>query len=75
MVVKSPPGSTLEVVEPDLLLQLLVVALDAPAELREADQRPDRRVGGDGREPELRRLLLPSGPLAQEPLLFSRRFS
>jgi hypothetical protein len=38
VVVEPSPGSTFEVVEADLLLHLLVIPLDAPAELCEADQ-------------------------------------
>ena len=35
---EAAPGSTLEVVEPDLALELLVVAFDAPAQLHESRQ-------------------------------------
>ena len=38
VVVKASPHSTFEMVEPDLLLQFLVVAFDAPTQLREAHQ-------------------------------------
>ena len=37
-MVKASPAATFVVSEPDLLLELLVVALDAPAQLGEIDQ-------------------------------------
>src|SRR5512133_1005703 len=73
MVVEAFPTPPLEVVEPDLLLEFLVVALDAPAELREEDEPLDRDVGVEVREEELRRLLFVLRPLVEEPLLLSRR--
>ena len=44
VVVKAAPGAALEVVQPNLVLHLLVVAFDAPPELCETDQRLERRV-------------------------------
>src|SRR6266496_2510075 len=55
---ESSPASSFEVVEPDLLLHLLVVALDTPAELR---------------EPELGGLRFIQGPLVHKPLLLAGR--
>jgi len=37
VVVKPAPSSTFEVIEAQLALELLVVALDAPTQLREAN--------------------------------------
>ena len=37
-VVEPAPGAALEMIEPDFLLHLLVVALDAPAQLCETDE-------------------------------------
>lgn len=68
VVMKSSPPSPLEVIEPDLLLHLLVVAFNAPAQLRELDELLQGDVGGERRQPMLRRLLLFRGPLVQEPL-------
>src|SRR5262245_41563521 len=46
VVVESSPASAFVVVEADLLLQVLEVALDAPSELGSVDERGDRRVAG-----------------------------
>ena len=46
VVVEAAPAAALEVVEPDLLLELLVVAFDPPAELGEADELDDGTLAG-----------------------------
>jgi len=38
MMVKASPAATFEMVDPHFLLELFVVALDAPAEFREPDE-------------------------------------
>src|SRR4051794_41288294 len=58
VVVEAAPAPALEVPQPDLLLQLLEVALDAPPQLGGRDQLLEGRRLGQGREPVLRRLLL-----------------
>src|SRR5258705_783765 len=68
LVVEAPPSAPLEVAEPDLLLELLIVALDAPAQLGDIDQLADRDVMWKGREPVFGRLLLTFRPLDQQPL-------
>lgn len=45
VMVKTAPGASLEVVEAYLLLQLLVVALDAPTEFHQTDQFASARGG------------------------------
>jgi len=42
---ESAPASALEVIGPDLLLELLVVALHAAPELGEPDELFERRLG------------------------------
>ena len=37
-MVETPPPSSLEVTKPDLLLELIIVVLDAPAQLGVIDQ-------------------------------------
>src|SRR3954451_10328125 len=54
MVMKASPTSSLEVPEPELLLEFLVVPLDAPAQLRERDEAVEVDVFRNGRKPELR---------------------
>ena len=57
-MVEAAPTPPLEVVEAQLLLELLVVALDPPAHLGGADQARRRRGRRQGRQPVLARLLL-----------------
>ncbi len=53
VVVPAGVGATLEVVEAKGVLQLAVVLLDPPAQLGEADQFLDWRLGGEVGEPEI----------------------
>ena len=46
MVVPTRPASTFVVIQPELFLQLLVVLLHAPAQLRQTDQPLQRRLKG-----------------------------
>ena len=46
MVVEASPAAALVVTEADLLLELLVVALDAPAQLGLVDEVGERCVSG-----------------------------
>ena len=64
---EATPSSPFEVSEPDLLLELLIVAFDAPAQLCHLDQPAERDVFRKGREPVFGRLFLGFGPLDQEP--------
>lgn len=73
VVVEAAPGSPFEVVEAKLLLQFLVVALDAPAQLGGADEVLQRGLDRQRREPELGRLRLALRPGAEEPLQVARR--
>src|SRR5215207_223521 len=69
---KPAPASALVVPEPDLLLELLVIPLNAPAQFGLLHEGGDRGISRQGREPILRRLLLAVRPLHQEPLLGAR---
>jgi hypothetical protein len=71
-VVKAAPRSPLEVVEADLALEFLVVALDAPAQLHESRQLAIRRRRRQVRNVELV-LVVARTVLADEPQLFGRR--
>jgi hypothetical protein len=73
MVVEAPPASSLEVIETDLLLQLLVVAFDSPADLREANELLFGGVRGHGGKPDLGELRLSSWPLDDKPFQIARR--
>src|SRR3990170_3962453 len=68
MVVEPTPTPAFEVIQPELVLELLVVALDPPAELGEPDELRDRRVGWQGGEPALGRRGRAFGPLDEQPL-------
>src|SRR4029450_11536778 len=69
MVVEAALAAALVVPEPQLLLELLVVAFDAPPELGEFDQAREADLLGQGREPVFGGLLLAFRPLDQEPFL------
>lgn len=75
VLVEAPPAPALVVAESDPLLQVLVVALDPPAELVSPDEFWERSALGLRRQPVLRRLLAPLGLLDQQPLDGVRRRS
>src|SRR5215208_693407 len=68
VVVEAAPAAALEVPQAELLLELLEVALDAPAQPRGRDQLLERGRLGQRGEPVLGRSLLVLGPLGEEPL-------
>ncbi len=68
MVVESPPVAAFVVVEAELVLEYLVIAFDAPAELREAHRLADVGLLGHGGEPVLRGFAAAVGPFDQQPL-------
>jgi len=68
-MMEATPASAFEVAKPEFLLELLVVTLDAPAQLGQIDQTFEGDVVWQGREPVLGRRLLAFGPFDQEPLL------
>ena len=69
---EASPASTLVVVEADLLLQVLEVALDAPAQLGGIDELSERCARRQRRKPELGRGVLGLGPFNQQPFLGPR---
>src|SRR5512144_1109839 len=64
---EAPPAAALVVSEPEFLLEFLVVALDAPTQLRKIDQALERDLLGQGGKPILGGLILPFRPLDQKP--------
>jgi hypothetical protein len=72
VVVEAAPAAALEVPQAELLLELLEVALDAPAQLGGGGQLLERGRLGQRGEPVLGRSLLVLGPLGEEPLLGAR---
>ncbi len=73
VVVEAPTGAAFKMVQPHFLLQLLVVALHPPAQLRQPHQLLEGSAGQQRREVILHRPLLLSRPLHQQPFLLARR--
>ena len=63
---KATPTAPLEMRKPDLLLEFLIIALDAPAQLRAIDQAIEGDVVGERRKPVFGRLGLTLRPLDQQ---------
>src|ERR1700761_4545322 len=72
MMVKAAPAAAFVVAKPELLLEVLVVALDPPAPLGLPDQGREGGVGRQGGEPVFGRFGLPLWPLDQAPFLGTR---
>src|SRR6266568_1029686 len=66
---EATPSASFIMPEPDLLLELLIVALDAPAQLGGVNQIAECDVARQGRKPIPGRFLLPLGPLNQQPFI------
>ena len=69
---KAAPAASLEVSQAEFLLELQVVALDAPAQFGEINQTGKADILWQRRQPILGRLGLALRPLDQQPLLRSR---
>jgi len=69
---EAAPPTPFEMSEPELLLELLIVALDAPTQLGGVDQPAEGNVFRKGREPVFGWLILAVGPLDQQPLFRPR---
>ena len=65
MMVKPPPAVAFVVSEAQFLLQLLIVALDAPAHVRAGDQVVDRRVDRQVRQEAFQRFGIAGRPFDQ----------
>ena len=65
---EAAPSASFIVPQPDLLLELLIVAFDAPSQFGDVDQVAQRDVFRQGREPVLGRCVLALGPFDQQPL-------
>src|SRR5208283_5400795 len=64
---ESAPPTPLEMPEPDLLLEFLIIALDAPAQLRAIDQAIKGDGVGERRKPVFGRLDVVLRPFNQQP--------
>src|SRR5260221_2862387 len=67
-MMEAAPATAFVMPETKLLFEVLIVALDAPAQLGEIDEAREADVLGQGGEPVLGRLRLRLRPLDQQPL-------
>src|SRR5438105_3932632 len=72
VMVEAAPTAPFKVVKADLLLEILVIAFDAPTQLGKIDETGKANVGGQVRQPILCRFLLAFGPFDQEPFFRPR---
>src|SRR6202163_80392 len=68
MMEAAPPAPFI-VPKPDLLLELLIIPLDTPAQLGKVDELAEADIRRQRREPIFGRLGFALGPLDQQPLL------
>jgi hypothetical protein len=64
---EATPSTPFKMPEPDLLLELLIIALDAPAQFGALDEIAEAGLFGQGGEPVFGWLLLTLRPLDQQP--------
>src|SRR5512139_3106041 len=69
---EAAPSSSFKMAEPDLLLELLVVTLDTPAQFGQIDETGEADVVRQSRQPILGRLLLAFGPFDEKPFFRPR---
>src|SRR4029077_19481121 len=69
VMVEATPSAAFKMPEPDLLLEFLIITLNAPTQLGGVNQIAQRNVSRQGRERVLGRFLLALGPLDQQPFL------
>jgi hypothetical protein len=60
-MVKAPPSTPFKMPEPDLLLEFLIIPLDAPAQFGSVDEVAERDVFRKGGEPAFVGSSSPSG--------------
>jgi hypothetical protein len=69
MMVEAAPGTALEMVESEFLLEFKKIALDSPTQLGSPDQSLKRRGGREIGQPILSRFGAAFGPFDEQPLL------
>ena len=74
-MVEAAPPSPLIMAKSELLLEVLVIAFDPPAQLGQIDQTGECDVVGQAREPVFGRLRLVLRPFDEQPLLGSGLWS
>jgi len=68
VVVKAAPPSSLVMIEPEFLLELLIITLDPPPQFGVLDERRDGRLRRQGRKPIFGRPAFILGPFDKKPL-------
>src|SRR5260370_11736946 len=68
MVMEAAASAPFIMPKSDLLLELLIIAFDAPAQFGDVDQIAEGDIFCKGRKPVVDRLVLVLGPLDQQPL-------
>ena len=71
-MMKAAPAASLIMIEPQFLLEILVIPLNPPAQFGHVNQIDQGGRRRQGREPVLGRLLVTLRPLDQQPLLRMR---
>src|SRR6516162_6245616 len=71
VMMKAAPATPFKMTEADLLFELLVVALDAPAQLGQVDEAGKGNVLGECRKPIFDRLGITFGPFDHEPFAWA----
>ena len=72
VMVETAPAAPFEMAEADFLLEVLIVALDAPAQLGRIDQIGEGNVFRQGRQPGFGRSRVALGPFDRQPFLRSQ---
>src|SRR6266481_8674296 len=65
-MMEAPPAAALIMAEADFLLEVVIIALDAPAQFGDVDKAAERHVAVDGREPEFGGRGLALGPFDEQ---------
>ena len=71
-MMEAAPAASLVMSQAEFLFQLLIIALDPPAQLGQIDQAIEGHVRRDGGQPILGGLGVALGPLDQQPFLIAR---
>ncbi|KVU18824.1 hypothetical protein WK62_23580 [Burkholderia ubonensis] len=71
-MMKPSPTAPFVVAQTEILFQILIVALDAPALVGDANQRVERRVWRQSRKPIIERLRITFGAFDQQPFLIAQ---
>src|ERR1700739_2724796 len=71
-MMEAAPATAFKMAKADLLLELLIIALDTPTQLGKIDKTGKADVGRQARQPGLFPLLLVFGPFDQQPFLRPR---